>query len=174
MKAPIRGYDCGPLAEIPTEITMQTDPVLLAKLHEACTEEPWDASAMARLLGLPETVAFIAARGAEPCGLVLTRRAGEDCEILTIGVKPAMRIQGVGAGLLNTACDWGLRIGACRLVLEVAADNHPALRLYEKCGFEGCGHRPGYYPGLYAGIPKIDALILQKPLGRRRLGHGPD
>lgn len=174
MKAPIRGYGCGPLAEIPAEITMQTDPILLASLHEACAEQPWNASAMARLLGLPESIAFIAARGAVPCGLVLIRRAGEDCEILTIAVTPAMRNQGVGAGLLDTACDWGLRIGACRVVLEVAGDNRPALRLYEKCGFERCGHRPGYYPGRYAGISKIDALILQRPLGRRRLGHGPE
>jgi len=151
-------------------ITAQTDSVLLAGLHQACVEEPWDAPAMARLLGLPETVAYIAVRGAEPCGLVLTRRAGEDCEILTVGVTPAMRNRGIGAALLGIAADWGSRIGARRLVLEVADDNRPALRLYEKCGFAKCGRRPGYYPRTRGGASRRDALILHRPLA----GRGPE
>lgn len=151
------------------EITGQSDPILLAGLHQACTEGPWDASAMARLLGLPRTIAYIAARGAEPCGLVLLRRAGEDCEILTIGVAPAMRCQGIGAALLDTAGDWAWRGGARALVLEVAGDNRPALRLYDKSGFERCGRRPGYYPG----APRRDALVLRRELGGG-LGRGPE
>lgn len=144
----------------PVEILAQTDPALLAGLHEICAEDPWDAPAMARLLGLPATAAFCAVREAEPCGLVLIRRAGEDCEILTIGVAPAMRNQGIGAALVEAACEWGARIGARRLVLEVAPDNLSALRLYDKTGFEKCGRRPGYY----AGSPRRDALILQRSL----------
>lgn len=153
----------------PIETTAQSDPILLARLHQACSEEPWDDGAMARLLGSPETIAYIAARGAEPCGLVLLRRAGKDCDILTIGVTPAMRGRGVGAALLGAAGKWGARIGARALVLEVATGNRPALRLYEKCGFEKCGRRPAYYPGACDGAPRRDALILQRPLVRRGL-----
>ena len=153
-----------PPIEIPAEITVQSDPVLLAGLHQACVEEPWDACAMARLLGLPQTTAYIAVRGAEPCGLVLLRRAGEDCEILTIGVTPAMRGQGIGAALLDAAGDWAWRIGARAVVLEVAGDNRPALRLYDKSGFEKCGRRPGYYPAVGDGRPRREALILRRPL----------
>ncbi len=174
MNAPTRAGGSEP----PIEITVQSDPALLASLHQACAEEPWDASAMARLLGLPETIAYIAARGAEPCGLVLFRRAGEDCEILTIGVAPAMRNQGLGAALLDAAGDWASCIGARRLVLEVAGDNRPALRLSDHSGFAQCGRRPGFYPGTNDGTPRRDALILQRPLGRPSaaggLGRGPE
>ena len=148
----------------PADVVVQTDPVLLAELHKVCTDDPWDAPAMARLLGLPATAAFCAAHGAEPCGLVLVRRAGEDCEILTIGVVPRMRNQGIGGALLRAACVWGAGIGARRLVLEVAFDNRAALRLYDKSGFKKCGRRPGYY----AGTPRRDALILQRPLSQLR------
>lgn len=147
--------------EIPIETIEQSDPGLLAGLHMAFAEEPWDASAMARLLGLPQTVAYIAARAAEPCGLVLARRTGDDCEILTIGVTKPMRGMGAGAALLRAACEWGSRIGGHRMVLEVDGGNRAALRLYDKFGFEKCGCRPAYY----AGAPRRDALILQKPLG---------
>lgn len=146
--------------EIPIETIEQSDPNLLAGLHLAFAEEPWDASAMARLLGLPETIAYIAARAAEPCGLVLARRTGNDCEILTIGVTPPMRGMGIGTALLRAACEWGSGIGGHRMVLEVDGGNRPALRLYEKFGFENCGRRPAYY----AGAPRRDALILQMPL----------
>lgn len=163
MNAPTRRGGGGP----PTEISVQSDADLLARLHEACTGDGWDAPAMARLLGSPATIAFCAARGAEPCGLVLVRRTAEDCEILTIGVTPAMRNQGVGAALLDAACDWGSRIGARRVVLEVAGDNRAALRLYDNAGFGRCGRRRGYYAGGRGGGPRRDALILRRGLSRR-------
>ena len=45
MNAPTRAGGSEP----PIEITVQSDPALLASLHQACAEEPWDASAMARV-----------------------------------------------------------------------------------------------------------------------------
>ncbi|MHA1538611.1 MAG: GNAT family N-acetyltransferase [Alphaproteobacteria bacterium] len=152
------------------EIAACCEPELLAGLHQASADEPWDAGAMARLLALAQTIGLVAARGETPCGLVLARITGEDCEILSIGVTKAMRRRGIGAALLDAAGDWAARLGARRLVLEVAGDNLPALRLYDGAGFEPCGRRPGYYPGSGEGAPRRDALILHKALaapGRR-------
>ena len=125
---------------------------LLAALHEGCFAPPraWDDRAMARLLAMPGVCALIAtqtpADGEEaPAGFIMTRLAADEGEILTLCVLPAMRRKGIGARLLSAALAGLGMEGARRVFLEVAADNGPALALYEAAGFARTGLRPGYY-----------------------------
>jgi ribosomal-protein-alanine N-acetyltransferase len=53
--------------------------------------------------------------------------------------------------------------GAGRVLLEVAADNPAAIRLYETMGFALLGERPGYYR---RPAGKTDAYIFALPLPR--------
>jgi tRNA threonylcarbamoyladenosine biosynthesis protein TsaB len=135
----------------------------LALLHRICfPDDPWDAEAMARVLTLSGCFGRLAWEGGEPCGFVLARDLGDECEILSVGVEPAARGRGVGARLMAAALAEGRRRGAASVVLEVAADNEAARRLYVGLGFSAVGHRPRYYrrpDGL------ADALILRLSLG---------
>jgi ribosomal-protein-alanine N-acetyltransferase len=47
------------------------------------------------------------------------------------------------------------------LLLEVRPTNEPALRLYQRYGFERIGVRPGYYPALGG---REDAVVMRVPL----------
>lgn len=138
----------------------------LALLHRGCfPDEPWDAEAMARILGLSGVFGRLAWEDGEPCGFILARDLGDECEILSIGVEPAARRRGTGARLMRAALAEARRRDIPSVVLEVAADNDAARRLYTSLGFVRVGYRPRYYrrpDGL------ADALILRLSLGDSR------
>lgn len=139
-----------------------TAAVPLAMLHRVCfPDDPWDGDAMARILGLSGCFGRLAWEAGEPSGFVLARDLGDECEILSVGVEPAARKRGTGARLMRAALAEARRRDIPSAVLEVAADNEPAQRLYERLGFVRVGHRPRYYrrPSGMA-----DALILRLSL----------
>jgi tRNA threonylcarbamoyl adenosine modification protein YeaZ len=135
----------------------------LAMLHRSCfPDDPWNGEAMARVLGLSGCFGHLAWERGEPCGFVLARDLGDECEILSIGVEPAARRSGLGGRLLRAAIAEARRRGVASIVLEVASDNTAARRLYTGLGFLRVGFRPRYYrrrDGL------ADALILRLALG---------
>jgi ribosomal-protein-alanine N-acetyltransferase len=132
---------------------------LLAALHQvAFPADPWNDSAMARLLAMPGAFALIAMQAAEPAGFVLARVAADEAEIVTLGVAPAHARRGIGRHLLAAAAAEAARRGAARLFLEVADTNHAARRLYTAGGFREAGRRRRYYPD------GTDAVVLARPL----------
>jgi len=103
-------------------------------------------------------------------GLMVT---GTDGDVQTLAVAPAARGRGVGARLLRALLDEASARGATSVLLEVRADNAPALALYRRHGFEQIAVRRRYYqPG------DVDALVmrlrpLRRPVGRPSAGSAP-
>jgi ribosomal-protein-alanine N-acetyltransferase len=128
----------------------------LAAIHAAAfaDREIWHEADFARQLALPGTMALIDPRG----GLVLARAVADEAEILTIGVTPDRRREGVGRGLLAAALLWAREAGAARMFLEVAADDPAARAFYAQAGFTQVGRRSHYYRG------GGDALLLRLSL----------
>ena len=95
-------------------------------------------------------------------GFLFARRVADEAEILSIAVDGSCRRRGIGQRLLNHLIGELRRDGPCRLILEVAVDNEPALALYEDNGFAEVGLRMEYYatPG---GRP-VDAKLLARDL----------
>ena len=134
----------------------------LAELHAACfPEDPWDAPALGRILALSGGFGFVAWQTDEPIGFALARDLGGEYEILSLGVLPDFRRGGIGRALLRAVIDEAVRHRVPSIVLEVAADNAPARRLYGNSGFVAVGHRPRYYR---RSGETIDALILRFPV----------
>lgn len=136
----------------------------MARLHATAFDEPWDAAAMAGLLGMPGAFALLATvagvwsgsddnisdnkgnrRQSPLLGFVLARSAADEAEILTLAVDISHRGQGLGRKLMEAAAATALASGATSLFLEVADDNMPAIALYERLGFVTLGLRPAYY-----------------------------
>lgn len=59
--------------------------------------------------------------------------------LVSMWVLPAARVQGVGEALIRAVIDWARAAGHARLLLDVADGNQPALRLYERLGFQRTG-----------------------------------
>jgi ribosomal-protein-alanine N-acetyltransferase len=122
---------------------------VLAAVHDACFPgESWSADAMRSILAIPGTFGTIALDEDEaPLGLILARAAADECEILTLGVLPGHRREGIGERLLAGVLARAAERGAAKVFLEVAEDNGAALGLYTRSGFAAVGRRPDYYRG---------------------------
>lgn len=85
--------------------------------------------------------------------------AGNTADVMTVATIPAARGRGIGALLLDELVRRATARAAVAMLLEVRADNDPALRLYRRSGFEQIGVRRRYYhPG------DVDALVLRRHL----------
>ena len=91
-------------------------------------------------------------------GYLLATMIDDEAEILSIGVAPGRQRQGVGKRLLQRFFEHGTSQNMTRVVLEVAGDNAPAVKLYRDFGFVEFGRRKGYYK---QGNRKIDAIMMK-------------
>jgi ribosomal-protein-alanine N-acetyltransferase len=83
----------------------------------------------------------------------------DEAEILSIGTSPAYRKRGLASKIYNLIEGRFLQLGIKNLHLEVAENNDPAIKLYEKLGFERVGVRKNYY---FLEGKKINAILLTK------------
>ncbi|MDG4591801.1 MAG: GNAT family N-acetyltransferase [Defluviicoccus sp.] len=137
----------------------------LAFMHACCFDEAWDAKTFQTLLRMPGAFAHVAwtrAEPAEPVGFVIWRRAGDDAEVMSIGVLPGQRGRRLGRRLLRTVILAATREGARRLVLEVAEGNAAARTLYAQMRLTEVGRRRGYYRKTHGAAE--DALIMARDL----------
>lgn len=84
----------------------------------------------------------------------------EQAEILRIGTHPNYQRQGIASQLFATLNNELINNKVESLLLEVRADNVPALALYEQQGFVVIHKRKGYYQLPHQ--PSVDALIMQR------------
>ncbi len=83
----------------------------------------------------------------------------ETAEIHRIGTHPSHARQGVAASLITALVDEMQHQHSDNLLLEVRADNTPAISLYQKMGFTAIDVRKGYYQ---TATGHCDAIIMQK------------
>ena len=76
---------------------------------------------------------------------------------LGLMVAADQRGRGIGRALLVAAVDWAREIGVTKLELHVFPWNEPAIRLYERFGFEREGVRRGHYR---RGGEEVDAILM--------------
>ncbi len=128
---------------------------VLAALHAASFPgEAWDAGTFHMQLAMHGAIGLLNKRG----GFILLRVTLDEAEILTLGVHPRLRRQGIAAGLLRAGMEQAARMGARSLFLEVATGNQAARNLYAKAGFIEVGRRRRYYAN------GADALVLRADL----------
>ena len=122
----------------------------------------WNRQAYEEILTNPgNSFCRVVEQGGCVVGFVCFRVVGEEAELLNLAVLPSFRGQGIGAFLVRQTLLEVAEKGGQRIFLEVRDVNLPALRLYERLGFEQVGRRPGYYTN-----PPADALLLQRWLTR--------
>ncbi len=132
---------------------------VIALLHTACFSQAWDREAISRLLEMPGCGALLAQVGGrepEPAGFIIYRRGADKAEIITLGVAPGYRRQGIATHLLGRAAGLLRQQDVRAVFLEVAAENQGAGAFYRRQGFRAVGRRKGYYAG-----NEGDALVLR-------------
>jgi [ribosomal protein S18]-alanine N-acetyltransferase len=82
---------------------------------------------------------------------------GSEAWINTLGVRRDRQRHGLGGELLGWVLDRARAEQASQVLLEVAADNGPAQRLYDTHGFDVIGVRRRYYQP-----SDVDALVMRR------------
>src|SRR3954469_13434904 len=134
------------------------DAASLAALHAASFSRGWGETEFEQLLTDRSVMADRAASGRRNVGFIVSRRAVDEAEILSVAVARVWQGRGLARRLLDLHLRRlaGLRLRA--VFLEVDEDNQPARRLYARAGFHEVGRRPGYYSG------GKSALVLRRDL----------
>ena len=127
----------------------------MARLHGRCftTPRPWSAAEIGQILANPHSFALTG-----PYGFLLGQAVAGEAELLTIAVDPNQRRQGIGRAFVAEFCGFARQKAAQSAFLEVAANNIPAVAMYQACGFTQSGHRRAYYAGPDG--TSIDALVM--------------
>lgn len=124
----------------------------LENLHRACfPDKPWSAQDFADLK--KSGCDIIASQN----GFIVWRTVVDEAEIITIGVRPEARKNGIATAMLTLVENDLKKRGVKKIFLEVAENNVPAKKLYEQNGFIQISIRPKYYDG-------IDAILMEKNL----------
>ncbi|WP_084421034.1 GNAT family N-acetyltransferase [Henriciella litoralis] len=140
------------------------DSARAARLHQASfpAEEVWSANSMQSAIELTSTLSVGLEQAGHLVGLLLVQKTPPDAEILTIAVDPSHRRKGYAQTLLDHARNLLGGHGIDRLLLDVAADNKPAIAFYTRNGFEQDGLRRSYYPR--EGGAAVDAVLMSRKL----------
>ncbi len=126
-----------------------------------CFAHPWCAEEFAALLnGIgPIGEAALTPAGAFS-GFVLSRRAADEAEILSLAVAPQHRRAGLGSALLSRHLASLAALGVTALFLEVEDGNKAAHALYRRFQFAVVGERKAYYRGPDGTRPS--ALVMRR------------
>ena len=127
----------------------------VASLWAACTGASlWNARDVRQLAQNGARI-WVSREEGQLVGAAAVRVAGDEAELLNLGVLPQWRGRDVGTGLVKTAI-WEAGLGGAKSVfLEVRESNVGARAFYHKLGFQQIGRRRAYYRD-----PVEDALVM--------------
>ena len=124
----------------------------LSDLHQKCfPNKPWSADDFCDLKKSGCEIIM------SENGFIVYRIAADEAEIITIGVNPEMRRNGIATAMIGIIENTIKNQGVKKIFLEVASNNDAGKKLYENCGFKPVGIRPKYYDG-------VDAILMSKDL----------
>jgi len=145
-------------------ILQPDDAAAAAIIHAACFDKPWPAAHFRKAFQQANMLSIgCLDEGGALAGFVCAQTVAGEADIHTIAVNPVAQGAGHGRALLAALESRLGERGISRIILEVAADNERALRLYQAAGFREDGRRKSYYKR--ANGPAIDGLLMSKALG---------
>jgi tRNA threonylcarbamoyl adenosine modification protein YeaZ/ribosomal-protein-alanine acetyltransferase len=145
------------------EMVWQDIPVLAGLDAQLFVGDAWDEPTWwAELAARPRRDYVVAVEGGQVVGYAGLDHGPDVADVMAVAVAPGHQGRGLGDELMRELGRRAAAAGAGALVLEVRADNAPALRLYQRHGFEQVRVRHRYYQP-----DDVDALVM-----RRRIGPG--
>jgi ribosomal-protein-alanine N-acetyltransferase len=134
-------------------------PVFVSLDKDLFPYSPWSASQYKEEFSSP-TRHFVVALDQEECiiGYAGVFAPGHtEADILTVGVVPNHRGQGIAKALMALLTDWANAQGSTAMMLEVKTDNHEAIGLYESLGYLKLNVRKDYFgAGLDAQVMRLE------------------
>ena len=130
------------------------------EIDKASVPIPWSKKSIEEELNNMLANFLVAVNDEKVIGFAMCWFVMDECHIGNIAVSPDYRRKGVGEKLFKSLLQGTKEHGTNYIILEVRTSNEPAIKLYEKFGFEEVCIRKHYYKnpdGTYE-----DALIMSK------------
>jgi ribosomal-protein-alanine N-acetyltransferase len=135
-------------------------PVLVSLDKELFPYSPWSAGQYREEISAPTRLFVVALDDATSvigyAGVFAP--GGAEADILTVGVVPQHRGQGIARSLMARITQWAIDQGSIAMMLEVKTDNVEAISLYESLGYSKLNVRKDYFGS------GLDALVMRKEL----------
>lgn len=128
----------------------------VAEMEKEIFSTPWSKEGFAESLRQSYSHFFVVVTD-EIIGYCGVHNLGGDGEISNVAVDGKCRGKGIAYEMILFAMGEMRKEGVGAFTLEVRASNIPAIRLYEKLGFEKAGVRKNFYDN-----PTEDAIIMWK------------
>lgn len=147
-------------ADIRIRTMTAEDLAWVAEVEAESFDDPWSEALFASELEEREqNYPRIALHRGGRAGYLVSWFVADEVHLGNIAVAPQMRGKGIADALLDDLIREGKLRGSSYIVLEVRTSNDPAIRLYERYGFEVMAVRRGYYQN-----NGEDALIMIRTL----------
>ena len=135
-------------------------PVLVSLDKELFPYSPWSAGQYREEISAPTRLFVVALDDASRVigydGVFAP--GGAEADVLTVGVVPMHRGNGIARELMARITQWALDQGSIAMMLEVKTDNVEAITLYETLGYSKLNVRKNYFG------TGLDALVMRKEL----------
>lgn len=125
------------------------------EIEEECFICPWKRSDFVSMVEDDDKVYVAAVLDGEIIGGACLRNIVGDGEITNVAIRKDYRGKGYSEKLICELIEKGKQMGCSAFTLEVRVSNIPAIKCYEKNGFENAGIRPDFYEH-----PKEDGMIM--------------
>jgi [ribosomal protein S18]-alanine N-acetyltransferase len=140
------------MSEPPVKIrrSVADDVRVLHAIDQACfpADIAFSHDEIASCMDHPKSIAWVAERARTILGFVIVHIEDETfAHVITLDVVDQARRQKIGTSLMNRMHKGLQQRGINIVVLEVAVENGPARKLYEKLQYEYIEKLPGYYHG---------------------------
>lgn len=135
-------------------------PVLVSLDKELFPYSPWSAGQYREEISAPTRLFVVALDDARRvigyAGVFAP--GGAEADVLTVGVVPQHRGQGIARKLVAGITKWAIDQGSIAMMLEVKTDNVAAISMYESLGYSKLNIRKDYFGS------GLDALVMRKEL----------
>ena len=129
----------------------------IEEIERASYATPWSRTMFAGELSKAASVCLGAfdEESRDLVGYLVVSRYVDAWHVMNIAVRPELRRGGIATALLEQLFELTSGDGRRGYTLEVRVSNEPAIKLYERLGFQARGIRRGYYTD-----NREDALIM--------------
>lgn len=131
----------------------------ISECERLCFSNPWSEDGVRQFFENSNNGAVIALVSGEFAGYVTYSHVLDEIQIANVAVMPEFRRKSVAESIVAELVKIAKQLNAVRITLEVRESNVPAIKLYEKTGFEKIATRKGFYTN-----PREDAFIMDKLL----------
>jgi ribosomal-protein-alanine N-acetyltransferase len=135
---------------------------VVAEIDRASNISYWTPAMFERELQLPFSLSVVAEVEGKVVAFGITWIVSGSAQLHQIAVSPDSRRKGVGMSILQHIMSVATRRGCKKMELEVRESNVPAVKFYEKAGFEKVGSRAQFYETTTNLKKKYENAVLMK------------